>query len=263
MLTPTPPSIINAKCNDGFCNQLRMLLAGILLVRDGCIKEYNQEWTITNHNNINFLDFYDEPQFITLKSISQVDINWTDGCFAGMTGKYIDKNGQKWAKNLKDVFKSLRLKPTVQQIIDNYLQDIDIENHIGVHARRTCKIGGNKHFNRTNLLLTNQQFLDIVEDYKLKVFVATDNKQTQDYFKKHLKDRFVAYNDIAAGSENHSSNEYIRENVARFTGALHTIVDFYTLLKCKRFIGTETSSFSSLIYHIRGNANDYKITSNG
>ncbi len=45
----------------------------------------------------------------------------------------------------------------------------------------------------------------------------------------------------------------------RFTEPLHTIIDFYTLLNCKRFLGTESSSFSALIYHLRNTPNDYKI----
>lgn len=254
-------STINAKCNDGFCNQLRMVLAGIVLVQEGYVKEYNQEWTNTNHNNINFLDFYETPSFINFKKIPNKDVNWIDGTFAGMTGKYIEKNGKKWPLNLIKAFQILKLKNNIQQIIDQYLQNINASELIGVHVRRTCKLGVNKQLNRTSVLLTNKQYLDILEDYNLSVYVSTDNKETQNYFKQNLKERYNAFKDIEKGTENYCSL-YDREKVVRFTDPLHTVMDFYTLLNCKRFVGTESSSFSALIYHLRNNPNDFKMVNN-
>ncbi len=258
MLTYTQPITIHAKCNDGYCNQLRMVLAGIILVQEEHVKEYNQEWTNTNHNNVNFLDFYETPNFINLKKISNKEVNWVDGTFAGMTGKFIEKNGKKWPLNLIKAFKTLKLKDNIQQIVNKHLQDINAKKLLGIHVRRTCKLGVNKDFNRTSVLLTNKQYLDILEDYNLNVYVSTDNKETQNYFKQNLKERYNAFKDIEEGIEDYCS-EYKREDVMRFTEPLHTIIDFYTLLNCKRFLGTESSSFSALIYHLRNTPNDYKI----
>ena len=256
------PSTINSKCNDGFCNQLRMVLAGIVLVQEGYVKEYNQEWTNTNHNNVNFLDFYETPSFINLKKISNKEVNWVDGTFAGMTGKFIEKNGKKWPLNLIKAFKTLKLKNHIQKIVDEYCESIKCKNLLGLHVRRTCKIGVNKLFpKRVNHLLTNQEYLDIIKDYNLNVFVATDNKQTQDYFKKNLGKRCYVYKDLLEGREDYCNEQYTREKVKRFSNPLHTIIDFYTLLNCKRFIGTESSSFTALIYHLRGNNNDYRVIS--
>ena len=262
MLVPLPPQHIYAKCNDGFCNQFRMLLAGEFLVREKLVQTYTQEWTITNHNNVNFLDFFEHPKHVQLKSIPQTKVNWSDGSFAGMTSKYIEKNGQKWGKNLRVTFGTLKLKPHIQQIVDEYLCDIKSSNTLGVHVRRTCKIGVNKIFNRNVNLLTNKQYLELVNDYKLNVYISTDNKETQRLFKQHLKKRCLIYQDINKGCEDYCSENYTRADVVRFTTPLHTIIDFYTLLNCKRFIGTESSSFSALIYHLRDTADDYKITSN-
>ena len=262
MFTTLPPQHIYAKCNDGFCNQFRMLLAGEFLARESLVQTYTQEWTTTNHNNVNFLDFFEPPKYIQLKNLPQTKVNWSDGSFAGMTGKYIEKNGQKWAKNLRDTFSTLNLKPSVKQKVDAYLQSINTHNFVGVHVRRTCKLGVNKEFYRTSVLLTNEQYLDILRDYNLNVYLATDNKESQMYFKQHLKKRYFAFKDIKKGLEKHCSEEYTRKNVVRFTTPLHTIIDFYALLNCKRFIGTESSSFSALIYHLRNNANDFKIISN-
>lgn len=249
---------IYAKCNDGFCNQLRMLLAGEFLVKEKYIQSYTQEWTTTNHNNIDFLNFYETPSFINFKKIPNKEVNWVDGTFAGMTGKYIEKNGKKWPLNLIKAFKTLKLKNNIQQIIDRYLQDINTSELLGIHVRRTCKLGVNKEFNRTSVLLTNKQYLEILEDYNLNVYVSTDNKETQSYFKQNLKTRYNAFKDIEKGIEEYCS-VYRREDVVRFTDPLHTIIDFYTLLNCKRFIGTESSSFSALIYHLRNKPNDFKI----
>ena len=262
MLVSSPPQHIYAKCNDGFCNQFRMLLAGEFLVQEKLIQSYTQEWTITNHNNVNFLDFFEHPEHVQLKSIPQTKVNWSDGSFVGMTSKYIEKNGKKWPTNLKKIFKTLKLKVSIQQIINKHLQDINVHNLLGVHIRRTCKLGVNKLFDRTSVLLTNQQYLDILQDYNLYVYIATDNNETQTYFKNKLKERCKIYKEILRGAEGFCGIDYNRKNVLRFTDSLHTIIDFYTLLNCKRFIGTESSSFSALIYHLRGNKNDFALLNN-
>lgn len=256
----TTPQHIYTKCNDGFCNQFRMLLAGEFLVQEKYIQSYTQEWTTTNHNNIDFLNFFEPPKFVQIKNIPQDQINCTDGAFAGMTGKYVEKNGKKWLLNLRSIFNTLRLKENIQQLVNKHLEKINCKNIVGIHVRRTCKISANKAFKRTSSLLSNQQFLNILNDYNLKVYVATDNKETQEFFKQKLKDRCIVYQDILNGTQNYCSDEYIRENVARFTEPLHTIIDFYSLLNCKRFLGTESSSFTALVYHLRNIADDYKIT---
>jgi hypothetical protein len=239
-----------------------MLLAGEFLVREKLIQTYTQEWTTTNHNNVRFLDFFELPEHVHFQNIPQTKVNWSDGSFAGMTSKYVEKNGKKWPTNLRKTFKTLKIKASIQQIINKHLQGINSHNLLGVHIRRTCKLGVNKMFDRASVLLTNQQYLDILQDYNLNFYISTDNNETQTYFKNKLKERCKIYKNILSGTESFCSTNYTRESVLRFTDSLHTIIDFYTLLNCKRFIGTESSSFSALIYHLRNNANDFKIISN-
>jgi hypothetical protein len=250
---------VYAKCDDGFCNQLRMLLAGEYLVQKNYLQSYTQEWAVSNHNNVNFLDFFEPPKFAQLENIPQNKITRVDGDFCGMTGRYAAQNANQWSSNLRETFKTLKLRPDIQQTVDEYLQKIDCANVVGIHARRTCKLSANRAFSRATRHLTNEELLAELTDNDLKVYVATDNRETQEYFKQHLKERCIVYSDILYGAENHCSVEYIREDVTRFTEALHTIIDFYSLLSCKRFIGTESSSFTALIYHLRGVEDDYRI----
>ena len=252
---------IHTKCLDGFCNQLRMLLAGIYLVRENYIERYTQEWTLSNHNNVDFLDFFVPIHSIRIKNVSQKNVTYTEGTFKGLTDKYVEHNDIKWNTNLLTAFKSLKLKDSVQQRVDCYIKKIKCQNLVGVHVRRTCKLSANKVFNRKGHLLDNKELLYLLEDYKQNIYVATDNKETQRFFKTNLGKQFVAYKSISNGTENFNYDTYYRDKVIRHTSALHTIIDFYVLLNCKRFIGTENSSFTSLIYHLRDNKNDYKINS--
>lgn len=252
---------IRTKCSDGFSNQLRMLLAGEYLVQENYIQSYTQEWTTSNHNNIDFLDFFEPLKFARLETIAEHKITRVDGEFAGMTGKYINQSSGKWPVNLRKAYSSLKLKPDVKQLVEEYMQRINCTDVVGIHVRRTCKTSANKEFNRTNKQLTNQEFLALLHDDDSQVYVATDNRETQDYFKAQLKDRCVVYQDILEGAEDYCSGEYIREAVTRFTSPLHAIIDFQVLLNCKRFIGTENSSFTALIYHLRNSREDYSIIS--
>lgn len=254
------PQHLNIKCSDGFCNQFRMLLAGEFLMQQNLIQSCNMDWSLTNHNNVNFLNYYEPPSFVVLRNLLQHEVNYTDGCFSGMTGRYIEQNGKKWPLNLINIFKTLKLKNHISEIVDSYCKKINSKNLLGLHIRRTCKIGVNKLFpERQNRLLTNKEYLNIANDYNLNVFVATDNQETQSFFKKNLGKRCYVYKDLLEGVEDYCSEQYTRERVKRFSGPLHTIIDFYTLLNCKRFIGTESSSFSALIYHLRNKPNDFKI----
>jgi hypothetical protein len=257
------PQHLNIKCGDGFCNQLRMLLAGEFLMQQNLIQSCNMEWTLTNHNNVSFLDFYKKPKYINFKKLLPHEVNYTEGVFAAMTDNYILHNNQNWAFNLIKIFKTLKLKTKIQHLISDYHKKINCRNLVGVHIRRTCKTGVNKLFpERQKCLLTNQEYITAIKKSKLQAFVATDNKETQNYFKEQLNRQCIVYQDILEGTEDHNSYEYNKKTVKRFTEALHTIIDFYTLLNCKYFIGTEYSSFTSLVYYLRNNINDYKITCN-
>lgn len=251
---------LNIKCNDGYCNQLRILLAGVFLLQNQYIKECNINWTITNHNNINFLDYYEQPAYLKFKQLSKHQINLHEATFIDTISKYTNDT-TNWSLKLIKAFKTLKLKPNVKRQINKYLKSINIDRVVGIHARRTCKISANEMFNRSRYLLSNQEFINLLQNYRHRyynVYIATDNSETQFFFKNALKERYISYKDIEKSIESHCT-PYDREKVVRFTDPLHTIIDFYTLLNCKHFIGTESSSFSSLIYYLRNNPNDFKI----
>jgi len=91
---------------------------------------------------------------------------------------------------------------------------------------------------------SNQSFFDFIEKSGCKnVFIATDNKQTQQEFLKVLGDRMITYDTIA---KNGSSRYPIRTTSVR-----HAVIDMFTCIFSDNFMGTTCSSFTGFI-------NDYR-----
>jgi hypothetical protein len=59
------------KCKSGFCNQLRLMLAGSFLVTNGFINSYTQEWLLSNENNVDYLGYFNSLPGVTLAPITE------------------------------------------------------------------------------------------------------------------------------------------------------------------------------------------------
>lgn len=105
--------------------------------------------------------------------------------------------------------------------------------------------------------LTNDEFLILGKQY-LKIFVATDNKETQDLF---IKEHPVAtvYKPITGGNEKFPLSTYDCQYVERFTDGHHCVMDFLILKHCRVFIGSHESSFSLLLFYWRCSEEDYFV----
>ena len=251
---------IYVRCPDGFANQLRILLAGVYLMQTNSVNSFTIEWVLNNHNNVNFLDYFEKPPGITIKDI---DSNIDDEkiiktcSFEYLINKYA-KRGTLWNTALSVALKYLILKREVQLKVDSFVKQNKINESLGVHARRTCKTALLEGVHDRSLPLTNTEILSICRSYT-KVYVATDNKETQDFFIKELNDSVVVYKPIIHGVEHFPYDEYSRDGVQRYTDGEHNIMDFLTLKQCKTFLGSNESSYSLLLFHWRKNGNDYHV----
>lgn len=248
---------IKVHCPNGFANQLRLLLAGAFLSRNKYIESYTQEWVLNNHNNVDFLDYFkplDGVQFTQVDK--QRAINSTT--FQMMIKTYT-KNTVAPIEALQEIKNQLQPKETIKKHLDYFLKDKSLDNYVGVHVRRTCKLSflnlEESKYRTVVKLASNEEVYQKIKNYK-NIFLATDNQETQNWFKDKLKDNILIYSTILSGQEV-SELPYTRNAVVRHTLPLHTVMDFLILLQTGIFLGTDESSFSSLIKNIRNNFEDF------
>lgn len=118
--------------------------------------------------------------------------------------------------------------PAVQERINEVLSRLP-ESFVAVHARRTdkCPVGR---------VTTDEEFFKFIDEQIQegeKVFLATDNRDTQDKFYRHYGDRLVLAELIRPSSH------------LRQTSLLHTVVDMFVCAQSREFIGTNLSGLSS------------------
>lgn len=259
-LTTTNQKHVNVRCPYGFANQLRLALAGSFLVYSKCVESFTMEWIINNHNNVQFLDYFlPLPKLIFNKISTDViaeDIYDTIS-FKRMIETYA-KGAFSWEMALSASLKFCLPRPEISKMVQDFVTSNDINNTLGLHVRRTCKTSLlNSETHRNCSMLTNEEILRISELYD-KIFLATDNKETQCWFKEQLGDKLLTYVDINEGEE-YLKKEYDPNEVTRHTSGLHTVMDFLILKHCKTFLGSSESSFSLLVQHWRQNKEDFHI----
>jgi hypothetical protein len=249
----THASDIYVRCTEGFGNQLRIMLAGSYLVQHGYISRYTQEWVLNNENNVNFLEYFEPLPGVT---IAFCDGNRTlikASTFQGLIKEYAPS--VNWKEALQWSLQHLQPLPHIQEEVDRFVCKHDIKNCIGIHARRTCKLqllAEEINNNRSNPI-SNEKILELASPYS-KIFLATDNKQTQCYFKKQFNSKLIVADNITNGNEISQSSK-----IERFTSKKHTILDFLILKHCNYFVGSSESSFSSLIFYWRNNKKDFYL----
>lgn len=250
---------LKIECDDGFANQIRLALAGDFLANHKYIESYSQKWILNNHNNVNFLHYFNPlPNIKLVSSFHPYDkniINTTT--FKKMIYTFIGST-VPYQEIFNFAIKNLQPLDYIKELVDIFCKKNNLHETLGLHVRKTCKIASLKNSSIKNL--TNEEYLNISKGYK-KVFLSTDNKETQDWFKEKLQDKLIVYQDIKDGKELFEGN-YRRDKVVRYTDPLHTVMDLLILLKCNTFIGTCNSSFSLLILHWRNNEKDFKLSGN-
>jgi len=249
------------RCSEGVGNQLRLFLAGTYLVKNGFINSFTQEWVLNNHNNVNFCDFFVVPIGVevtnTYHQIPKCE-TITESTFRQMIQQYAPHI--PWKVAILESFKYLHVKPCINDYIETFVANNNINNSVGIHARRTCKTAFLNNGSNTNRVLpiTNKLITEICNNHS-NIFLATDNRETQEYFKNNINSHVVVAANIPSGHEKHCYDIYSNEQVHRYTTDTHTIFDFLILKQCKMFVGSNESSFSLLVYYWRNNTLDYYI----
>lgn len=131
----------------------------------------------------------------------------------------------------------LYLKDKIYQKIRKYLKKIG-DKYISLHIRKT-DLEENLLKNHKKKTFDNEYIKFIEENKGKKIFLATDNKDTQNKLKKQYKNRLFVYEDIKC------------TNNLRQTNIEHSIIDLFICILSYSFQGTYYSSFTNMITLIR------------
>ena len=243
------------KCPDGFVNQLRLSLAANYLVSNKIIESAEQEWVINNHNVVSYEKFFHPlPNVKFVNPISDEQKIITTQSFTGLLWM-INKDIKK---AFRESYKDLIIKEKTKSLIDIYINENDIKNCIGVHVRTGCKTAILLSDDNRNLPTNVSRSIIELLHTNHKIYLATDNHETQEKYKQIFGDRLLFFDKIKKGKESFGPR-YDRDKVRRFTSDIHVVADFLILQKCKKFIGSNESSFSIAIKWLRENYADTKI----
>ena len=137
--------------------------------------------------------------------------------------------------------KLLKPLPHIQTNIDNLkkLLQKSNPNYIACHIRRTDMIKKYKEKKITNYL-SDQEYMHFINQYpvNIKVYIATDNYETQQTFINFYGDRLI-YKKIEPSTN------------LRQTSLQDAVVDMYVCAGAKYFLGSVKSSFSDTITYLQ------------
>jgi hypothetical protein len=209
---------------EGLCNRLRVIFSYFKLVQQHGGKLF-VIWDKTKRGATtcpgHFLDYFEPIDNITFVSNEQ---------------KFkIDYTGYNAKPCYSPDYRELKLQPFMMETIKRKMQILD--KYIAVHIRRTDHEGLAKKYNSYT---TDSEFIRFIEKNKIdkKLYVATDNKTTYDFFKNKFNDliKFPSHNETEG---------------LRRTSLEDSIIDLYMCIYASDFMGSGLSSFSEVIKCIR------------
>jgi hypothetical protein len=103
--------ILTIKCPDGFGNQLRLLIAANLLVKEQVFEKAIQECVINNHNIVNFVDFFEPLNNVIFESLNDKKILLTSASYTILIKNFCKKK-DCISESFRESFNDLILKET-------------------------------------------------------------------------------------------------------------------------------------------------------
>lgn len=246
---------IYVKCPDGFINQLRLGLAIDYLMEHDIIKTGVQEWVINNHNIVAYDKFFLPLPHIQFRKITNQEEKENQIVTTCSFQWLVEKYGEP-KKILKYSSHKIKTMPFVENVVNNFIRVNNIKDCLGVHIRTGCKTALLSQESNRNKPVSHKAIIDILKQRSEQIYLATDNAQTQSKFLDIFKERIICFDLLYDGLENFQG-EYDRHKVKRYTNDWHVIMDFFTLQHCKKFIGSNESSFSIMIKWLRDNSSDF------
>lgn len=200
---------------EGLCNRLRVILS-----------------YFAKYNNINV--YWGIDNKICYKHFNDIFENIHNINFLTSIPPKIDYKGYSSCLPI-DHFKNFYLllfpKKTIIDKIHSFINLLDL-NYDACHIRRTDHT---KLAIKHKCLTTDLEFINFIKNSEKKVYVATDNKMTQDFLKKLFKDKIVF-------------NDGITNNIELRKSSLEdALIDLIICSNAQNFKGSGYSSFSETI----------------
>ena len=214
----------------GLSNRIRTMLGFI----EVC-KHFNKKliviWVKDETCNGNYLDYFkpiDGVEFID----SLTSVNYDNIDYVGQSKTLTILDNYK-IKDYKNNYYHIVPIDSLQTTIDTFVCNNNIKECVGIHVRRTDYTGNliGKILNGAN---SDREFCDYIDKYSRGkgYFLATDNRDSQEYYIKKYGKRTIVYSSIK------------ETNSLRKTSLENAIVDIYLLSYCKSIKGTYNSSFT-------------------
>jgi len=199
------------------------------------IKEISKEELrkIIKNNRIQVLN-----RFQNLKFKKKVIII-SDGCFDCFSKEDLlfkfEKIDKEIQKKISEALKKLKIKKSIQKKINQFSKENFKKEVVGVHVRRgdykllTHNVGG---------ISSNERFMEEIKkeismNPKIKFFIATEDKETEDKFRKMFGKIIISY----------PKKTRIKEQEGAVKEAL---IELLLLSKCKKILGSFRSTFTEL-----------------
>jgi len=223
----TPDIIV--KPDGGLCNYLRVVFSYWLYCKREK-KTLGVIWIVTSECPGFFLDYFEPLDNVVF--------------FKNEDGLQINVCGNRWHPEYSPyemfIYSDLRVLPFIQVKLISISSQLN--KYIAVHIRRTDHIWLAKaEYNYTD----DNEFIDFVNQYPgYNLYIATDNRETQDKFYTLYKDRIPIIHLITPSQD------------LRQTTIEEAILDMFICIQASQFKGSGWSSFSRTIEQYRNPVND-------
>ena len=217
------------KPDGGLCNYLRVVFSYWLYCKREK-KTLGVVWTVTTECPGFFLDYFEPLDGVVF--------------FKDDTGLKINFSGNRWHSEYNPyemfIYSDLKVLPHIKLKLLSITSKLD--NYIAIHIRRTDHVWLAKAEHRYT---GDDEFIQFVNKYtEYNLYIATDNRETQDKFYSLYKDRIPIIHFITPSQD------------LRQTTIEEAILDMFICIQASQFKGSGWSSFSRTIEQYRNPIND-------
>jgi hypothetical protein len=207
------------RCDCGLCDRLRVIFS-YLHFANSTNQKLEVCWIVNDACNGHFLDIFEPVPNVT---------------FTEDTSE-VDYRGSNWHTQFDPerifLYNQLKIKNNVLVIIKNNLKILG-KNYIAVHIRRTDQVIFHDYSDMTSY----EDFSKFIEEnYNIeKVFLATDNAESQNWFLEKYREKIVVTSKIIPSTN-------LRQTSLEIAAA-----DLFTCVYSKKFMGTDCSGYTNFI----------------
>jgi hypothetical protein len=221
----------------GLANRIRTLL-GYLWLAEKTGEELGVFWQIGDDCNGHFLDLFrplERVTFIESSNETKIDFKGQLG-FHAILESHLRSYGLDSSidQEQKRMYRKLEPLPRIREKADLFCEKNRIPSCIGLHIRRADHEGLAKS---VRLFSADDDFINFIRNKPEceGVFIATDNKETQDRFRALYGRRAIFYTNLV-------SSRQLRQSTLE-----EALIDILICARCRCFKGSGYSSYSDLI----------------